>query len=189
MEENYLSPWRVSLRLISEGNEHPGVSRRLVLWGASPLRSNFGTEVLSGLMDGCPRSVSLSTAWLSLHSGAPGSLQYWALQYCCYSLLTGMCFPGAHTLLLLRLTLWWQLPGCLSKVPFRASPRTDRRLQCYTPKSDTVWLACFSVGPWQPFSSCLSDPCQAHKFTSILEEGEREVTFHRAVGTPGDVRR
>lgn len=32
-------------------------------------------------------------------------------------------------------------------------------------------------------------PCQAHKFTSILEEGEREVTFHRVAGTPGDVGR
>lgn len=123
-----LSPWGVCFRLISQRGH--GNRRRLLWWDTSPLRSRGGTEVSPELVDGCICCILLSSAWLSPCSGVPDCPQHPASQYCCYSLLTGMCFPGAHTLLLLRLTLWWQLPGCLSKAPFRASPTADRKLQC-----------------------------------------------------------
>lgn len=53
IEENYLcslSSWRVSFRLVlREENEHRRVSRKLVFWGTSPLRSHCGTEVFQDI--------------------------------------------------------------------------------------------------------------------------------------------
>lgn len=100
---------------------------------------------------------------------------------CASQVLIPSCFWGwpcddsclaAYQRLHLELA-WVQTESC--------SVRPRNLTQCGLPAFQWV-LDSLSAHVCQP-------PCQAHKFTSILEEGERGVTFHRVAGVPEDVGR
>lgn len=176
-----------------------GVSKLflLVSWFCGtlhPWRNHCGTEVSPWVLDGCFWCIPLSPLILAFL--VPCSTQP-------YNTTAILCSLACASQVLI-LSCFWDWPcddSCLAAYQ-RLHLELAQSGQKGAVLDPEIWhsVACLLFsGSLTAFQGRLTmvavrayvcqPPCQAHKFTSILEEGEREVTFHRVAGTPGDVGR